>query len=148
MAKSNTFTVATDVKVVSDATKRMAGEKELVSFTYADNSGNDKDETKFVTVTVSGKLAEVLSVLKKGDRVNVVGKETFNTYPKKDGSTGVGFKIDYPMSVTRVFTDQLQPVNDLPSKLPTDADLPPGSTPKKRGRPPGSKTVAVPWEDE
>jgi hypothetical protein len=149
--KSNSFVVATDVKLVSDPTKRTAGSgdaaKELLSFTYADNPGSDKDSTKFVTVTVSGKLVEVLSTLKKGDRVNVVGKETYNTYNKKDGSTGVGFKIDYPMSVTRVFTDQLAPSAELPDKLPTDADVPPVVAGKKRGRPPKVVTTTMPWED-
>lgn len=103
MARSNSFVTLIDMKVVADAEIRAVGEKTLVSFTVADNPGNDKDEPKFIRVTTSGKLGENMSQLRKGDRVNVVGKETYNTYKKKDGSTGVGFKVDYPMTVTRVF---------------------------------------------
>lgn len=155
MAKTNSFVVLTDVKVVQDAEIRPVGEKTLVSFTVADNSGNDKDETKFIRVTVSGKLGENLSQLVKGDRVNVVGKETYNTYKKKDGTTGVGFKIDYPMSVTRVFVDSLVAPAAPLGNGPTDAQVPVARTaiagteaPKRGpGRPPKAKAPVV-WADD
>jgi single-stranded DNA-binding protein len=139
MSKTNSFVVATDVRLVQDAEARKAGEKDLVSFTYADNSGDEKDETMFVRVTVSGKLAEIMGNLKKGDRVNVVGKMSYNTYKKNDGSTGIGFKINYPMSVTRVYTDSSTTIQPAPA-----VEAP------KRGRPPGKKaeTVTMPWEDD
>ena len=138
--------MATDVRLTQDAEQRTVGEKNLVSFSYADNPGNEKDETMFVRVTVAGKLAELFSVLKKGDRVNVRGKMTYNTYKKNDGSTGIGFKIDYPESVTRVFTDQPQGAVTAVQTTVTEISEPA----VKRGRPPGKVQTQkqMPWESE
>lgn len=141
--RSNSFVVLTDVRVVNEPESREVGEKTLVSFTVADNPGDDRSETKFIRITVSGKLAEVMMQLKKGDRVNAVGKETFNVYSKKDGSTGVGFEIKFPMSVTRVFTDQLKTVE-------AEEEKPVEKAPARRGRPPKNKVAEekMPWEDD
>lgn len=155
MAKTNSFVVITDAKVVADAEIRPVGEKTLVSFTVADNAGNDKDETKFIRVTTSGKLGENMSQLRKGDRVNVVGKETHNTYKKKDGSTGVGFKVDYPMSVTRVFVGdkvvEAEVVLDPKGRGVPSASAGPVTTekvaPRPVGRPPTKKAPVV-WADD
>lgn len=143
-SRSNSFSVLTDVRVVNEPESRQIGEKTLVSFTVADNPGDDKSETKFIRITTSGKLAEVMSQLKKGDRINAVGKETYTTYNKKDGTTGVGFDIKFPMSVTRVFTDQLksEPVAEpVFSEQETPAK-------KKPGRPKKVVEEKMPWEDD
>jgi single-stranded DNA-binding protein len=139
MAKSNSFTVYTDVKVVNDAESREIGDKTLVSFNIADNSSSERDTTKFVRVTVSGKLAEVLAELKKGDRVNVVGKETFRLFDKKDGSQGYAFDVQFPMSVTRVFVDGPRKTEAAEADTVEEAPKP------RRGRPPKAK-VDMPWD--
>lgn len=146
MAKSNSFVVLTDVKVVSDAeTRELEGGKNLVSFTVADNPGNDKALAKFIRVTVSGKLGDIMGQLKKGDRVNVVGKEEFRTFEKKDGTTGYSFDIPFPMSVTRVYVDSAPAADVKTEEKPT----PPAATKKGPGRPPKAKTepVKAPWDD-
>lgn len=143
--RTEAITVYSNVNLVADPEQRTVGEKTLTSFRFADNSSSDKDETMWVTATLSGKLGEIASELKKGDRVNVSGKLTLRVYDKKDGSQGLSFELKYPttfsVNTRSAATEDAEPAAEDKA---AEADAP--ATPaKRRGRPPKNTSADLPY---
>lgn len=93
---ANTFTTS-GAFLVGDPEERLAGETPLVEFTCVDNAWNEKRyKAKFITVSCSGKMAEVARQLRAKDAVTVSGRLDYRTYPGRDGNERVAFEIQFP----------------------------------------------------
>lgn len=87
---------AYNVMIMSvDEPKQINDELTLCSFSFIDQSGNEKHPDTWVRVTGGNALAERIFSCKKGDRVNVRGKPYFRAY-MKDGEPVSTVEIRWP----------------------------------------------------
>lgn len=119
--------------LVSDPEERLAGETPLVEFTVVDNAWNEKRyKAKFITVSTSGKMADVARLLRAKDPVTVGGRLDYRTYTGRDGNERVAFEIQRPdMLVPGI--DVRTRKGEAPAEEAPAEETPREAAPAKRG---------------